>query len=411
MDELLIIAFLVALLIPAVLGGAFVARNAARRRKALVRIETSTRSAFTAAENHCEYTPRKGRMEPELLDDAGRCLERIFLKRRVEDSYAGVATRDIPSFVLKRLEAIIEQNAAIKHTSNIVAKIDALEDNVDELVTLVATDPLLSATLLRQANSPSFGARSEVVSLKFAIQRIGLANLKNLVYREYVLREHRGKPVADQALFETIWEHALMCATAAAYLAPAFPGQDQAQAYTVALLHDIGKFLLMSSGVVEVRQDRCLRPYLGGFTRDTAGIWLHDHALTGRIAALKWGFAGPVADAIGMHHYPELVSLHRFKAEKALLDSLILTHIANQVAKHFSREPRLADYIVPLHFTYHRLVDREALLAILTRSNLVRELARIKAGMSFAPEGDDENRRRDDPETRSRLYERPQEGV
>lgn len=357
-------------------------RNRVRDRRARITVPTSRASVVGIPPASRAARPGR-RHEPPERAEVDLCLDRLLVKRAVDETYAGVTVDDIPSVVLHQLDAVIEQSAYIKHTHNILGKIDALEDNVEELVDLVATDPLLSATVLRQANSAYYGARGGVTSLRFAIELLGQSALKGLVYREYVLREHKGKPMPDPALFQAVWEHALLCATAAAYLAPAFPGMDPAGAYTIGLLHDIGKFLLLSSGQVEVSPDRCVRPYCGCFMRDTALVWRYDHALAGKIAALKWEFGPEVAGAIGMHHYPELVNVHRVKAGQGLIRALVVNHIANQVAKCFSGERNQACLMVPLHFSYHHLVDREALRAVLRGSNLIPELAKVKAGMSF----------------------------
>lgn len=382
-DDVLVLILAVMVALPVLAGVIVYMRLRLRESRAEVPMATRPGRAYGAMEPHFEVSPRLVRAAPEIKSDVDACMARLFVKSAVSERYAGVVMDDIPSVVLHQLDAIIEKNAYIKHTQNIVAKIDSMESNIESLVSLVAGDPLLSATLMRHANSPFYGARSEVTSLKFAIELIGVANLKNLVYREYVLREHRGKPAPDPALFALVWEHALLSATAAAALSPAFPGTDPANAYTVALLHDIGKFLLMSSDLIELDPDRCVLPYQGGFHEDTKRLWRYDHALAGKIAALKWDFGPEIASAIGTHHYAELMNVHHLKISAAQAQSLALIHVANQVAKHFSREPRAANHVAPLHFSFHRLVDQGAVRAILSGSNLIAELGRIKASMTF----------------------------
>jgi HD-like signal output (HDOD) protein len=383
MDETALSLLLAALGLVLFAGLAAVLRSKLLDSRSRVAVPRNRLSATGIREEAFPTAPKGLAPGPMDKGDIDLCLDRIFIKRTESEQYKGVVMDDIPNVVLHLLDKIIERNAFIKQTHALMGKIDALENNVEGLVDLVGTDPLLAATVMRQASSTLYGVRGNVTSLKFAIELLGLSALKNLVYREYVLREHKGKAIPDPSLFKAVWEHALLTATAAAYLAHAFPGVDPAQAYTVGLLHDIGKFLLLNSNQVETAEDRCVRPYCGGFSRDTALVWRHDHALAGKIAALKWEFGPEVASAIGMHHYPALMNLHRVKADPGLIQTLMLTHVANQVAKHFSGDPRQANYIVPLHFSYHHQVDRGVLRAVLAGSNLIAELANIKVSMAF----------------------------
>jgi HD-like signal output (HDOD) protein len=386
MDDTVLALFVTALCLPIIVGLVMYLHKGALNRQSRVTPLTDLNGVIGTARQRYETVPRRSPAQAGEREDIDALMGRLFVKQAVPDAYAGVRVDDIPGFVLKQLEKAIDDSSYIKNTRNILEKIDALETSTDELVKLVATDPMLAAALLRHANSVHYGVHDEVTSIRRAIDVVGLFNLKNLIYREYVLRDRKGKPMDDPALYYAIWEHALLCATAAAYLAPAFGGIEPAQAYLTALLHDIGKFLLLSSGFVDTGPGHCILPYRGGFTRNTEIIWKHDHALAGKVAALKWGLGPEVSSVIGMHHYPELVNLHQVKADPHILRRVTLLHVANQVAKFYSREARVANYVAPLHFSYHRMVDRDAVRAILGGSKLISELAKVKASMAFGDE-------------------------
>ncbi len=315
------------------------------------------------------------------------CMARIFVKQSGRERPAACLEECFPPLALRQLEKAVDEHGHFREAHNILSRIDSLEDSLDDLVSLVATDPLLTAALLRLANSAFYGVSGEVTSIRNAISVVGLFNLKNLVYREYVLRQRKGAAIQDPALFGAVWGHSLLTATSAAFLAGAFPGVDPAGAYMAGPLHDIGKFLLLGADFVETGKDRCVRPYCGGFVRSTELVWRHDHALTGKLAALKWDFGPELATAIGMHHYPELVPMHRVSADKGAIRLATLIHVANQVAKHFSDEPHSAAYVAPLHFSYHHLVDQDAVRSILGDSMLISALAKTKASMASDGDG------------------------
>lgn len=330
--------------------------------------------------------PRQVAAATENREDISRFLGLLFAKQSGAITSPAPAD-EIPTLVLRLLDEAIDKASHLKYAHNILGRIDALENNTAELVKVVATDPLLTTSLLRLAKSAHYGYAGEVTSIRQAIDIVGLLNLKNLVFSECVQREHKGKPIQDPALFQGLWEHSLLSATAAAYLAPSLAGMDPAQAYMTALLHDIGKFLLLSAGLVETREDRCLRPYCGGFMDSTRLVWRHDHALVGKVAALKWNFGSEVGDLIGMHHYPEMMSLRQIKADPQRINGAVLLHLANQTAKYFSNQPGMANFIRPLHISYHHLVDPQSVRSILAGSNLIPELAKVQANMTLQARG------------------------
>ena len=55
------------------------------------------------------------------------------------------------------------------------------DKDIEQLSALVGRDPVLSAELLRIANSAYFGFSSEITSLSHAITLIGQRALKNMV--------------------------------------------------------------------------------------------------------------------------------------------------------------------------------------------------------------------------------------
>lgn len=386
MDDTVLALFVTALCLPIIVSLVMYLHKGALNRQSRVTPPADLGGVIGTNRQKYETVPRRAPALADDREDIETLMARLFVKQAVTDVYVGVRVDDIPGFVLKQLDKAIDESSYIKNTQSFLGKIDALETNVEEMVKLVASDPLLAAALLRHANSPYYGVHAEVTSIRRAIDVMGLFNLKNLIYREYVLRDRKGKPIDDPALYNTIWEHALLCATSAAYLAPAFRGIEPAQAYLTALLHDIGKFLLLSSGFVDTGKGHCVLPYRGGFTQNTEIIWKHDHALAGKVAALKWGLGQEVSSVIGMHHYPELVNVHHVKTDPHIVRCVSLLHVANQVAKFYSRDARVANYVTPLHFSYHRMVDRDAVRAILCGSKLISELAKVKASMAFGEE-------------------------
>jgi len=112
------------------------------------------------------------------------------------------------------------------------------------LADMVSRDPSLTAALLRVANSPVFGLRQSVSSLRQAVTVLGLARTR-AVSRSEVLRDAlRG--YADPALIHALWERFGEIGNLAASLATRSPRlKPQSDlAYSAGIFHGTGCFIL-----------------------------------------------------------------------------------------------------------------------------------------------------------------------
>ncbi len=178
--------------------------------------------------------------------------------------------------------------------------IKALRDpDVDarKLGELLSQDPVLSAKVLRVANSSQFGGTRSMVSIDAAVARIGTKALGRLIVACGVSGSFRSPPGITLPLF---WRDALVAATAAHRLA-AGVGADPEEAYVCGLLHATGHLILcqsypeiaeaMFAGFEVVRGAE-----LAAIEVDAFGI---DHAQAGALWVQSLGFPDGVATTIG----------------------------------------------------------------------------------------------------------------
>lgn len=121
------------------------------------------------------------------------------------------------------------------------------EASLDDIISLVRVDPLLSAQLLSLANSPAHnpGGRP-TLNLSAAIERLGLP-LTRAVTLKLATEQMLGlKELVDFSTLSTLlWEHTISCAAAAAVLARHFTRIAPEEAMLTGLLHDIGAFYML----------------------------------------------------------------------------------------------------------------------------------------------------------------------
>ena len=104
----------------------------------------------------------------------------------------------------------------------------------------LSQDPVLSAKVLRLANSAFFGGQRSMASIDAAVALIGIQALNRLIVACGVSSSFKDIPGLDLRVF---WRDSLIAATAANKLAPRLQA-DAEEAYTCGLLHGTGHLIL-----------------------------------------------------------------------------------------------------------------------------------------------------------------------
>ncbi len=169
---------------------------------------------------------------------------------------------------------------------------------ISELVRLVEQDPVLAQSLLRFANSAanSIGARS--TSLSECIRRVGTQGLRSVILSSMVEGTLCRTGTTYDGMVRQVWEHMIRTAPIARTLAPAF-GVVPDEAFTLALLHDVGKLVLfdrLGTLRAELRREVKLTPTV------MPRLLRELHEILGGAAALRWGLGKGAVAVIGAHH-------------------------------------------------------------------------------------------------------------
>ena len=160
----------------------------------------------------------------------------------------------------------------------------------------LSQDPVLSAKVLRLANSSFFGGQRSMASIDAAVALIGTQALNRLVMACGVAASFKDIPGIDLPVF---WRDALRAAIAAQKLAQRLQAEPE-EAYVSGLLHGTGHLILcqtypdianaMFTGFAVLRGAE-----LAAVENDAFGI---DHANVSAIWVETIGFPQPVADTI-----------------------------------------------------------------------------------------------------------------
>ncbi len=162
----------------------------------------------------------------------------------------------------------------------------------DQLVRVVATDAALAARVVSIARSVRYMRREPPRSLDAAIQTVGFQALRRILIAASARAAYR----ADDAVAQTLWEHALATALAADELARLAGEPRGGNSFIAGLMHDIGKLVLHLSDSRNFaaldHDDEGREQEIFGVTHDQVGACLAEH----------WGLEDDVVWAILAHH-------------------------------------------------------------------------------------------------------------
>ena len=166
-----------------------------------------------------------------------------------------------------------------------------------DLAQVIESDPVLSARVMRLANSPYYGLSRKVSSASRAVVMLGFSTVRALaVSAAYGL-------VSEDAAMgpNDFWTHSLTTAVCTSVVARQLSG-PVSDAFSAGLLHDMGTALLHRRDPAAVAALHGLpASLLLGAEIETFGT---DHARAGAAALEMWRFPPSFVRAVATHHTP-----------------------------------------------------------------------------------------------------------
>lgn len=213
------------------------------------------------------------------------------------------------------IERSLESEAAMRDSKvrGVIGKIDKLPSapavyaalsaamstsatTLDELAAIVARDPGLSAKVLQLVNSAYFGSGQKTSSITEAVALLGTEQLRYIGITAPVFTALPEDPCAGFGLAA----RQEAAAKIARRVREAVPSDVAEQAYSGALLHDVGSVVLAVGFPGEY--ERVLAagdPDIIGLENATFGT---NHAEVGACLLGLWGLPGPIVDIVRYHH-------------------------------------------------------------------------------------------------------------
>lgn len=187
-----------------------------------------------------------------------------------------------------------------KIVQELLASFERSDTNVDDIVTSVSHDQVLSAKVLRLANSSKMSAGRKVNSIDDAVIRLGFDNLRMLVVASGMSGMKIDIPGFDRKAF---WLHSFRTGNVSRWLAK-LAKLDGSTAYTCGLLHNIGELLIHIAAPQEMaRIDKMVVAGTDRVQVENMVLGV-DLAKVGGELARRWQFPVEIQRAISQHQNP-----------------------------------------------------------------------------------------------------------
>lgn len=170
------------------------------------------------------------------------------------------------------------------------------ESSLEVLVEVIKLDPSLTARLIAVSNSTYYRADKECKTLQAAAIRIGFKETCDCALALSTRDLFKSDSVLFSDLLQKIWEHSLAVGCCAGLLANRLHVKSSDSYYTMGLLHDIGKLLL-----VKILKDL----FKSGRIIDRETIYQAldmYHQQFGAELLRKWKYSEPFVELVLNHH-------------------------------------------------------------------------------------------------------------
>ena len=206
---------------------------------------------------YCHADTSRGPIFESALLACPECLNPVFVRAAPN----GVATAPVPEYedirlqvqrgsvmegILRTLNKGLDRLPVLPEAPRrVLAMVHDPIASTGEVAEVLNEDPVLSAKVLKLANSAMFGGFEPIRELHVASARIGMRGLAQVVQTSAQSNLYTSKEPYFREMIHALWRHSLATAYTAELLAATRSGVSPGEAFFAGLVHDIGKVLLL----------------------------------------------------------------------------------------------------------------------------------------------------------------------
>lgn len=189
------------------------------------------------------------------------------------------------------LETLLHNPNALPSAPKIVEELISSFDNddvaVEEIAHKISLDPVLSAKLLRLANSAYYHVSRRIGNVGDAVRMLGFVTVRTLVISSGLVGSFKTVPGIELKRF---WRYSLHTAVVARWIAKK-AGANTDLAFTIGMMHGLGQ-LVMHAGAAEQAQevDKLVGTYEEGRLAAETRVFGYNFSDVGAALAELWKF-------------------------------------------------------------------------------------------------------------------------
>lgn len=192
------------------------------------------------------------------------------------------------------LESLLGKITDLAVLPHVVYRVIEMSGSTDcavcDIGQVISVDPGFSSKVLSLANSAYYGLPRKVTSIKEAISFLGFKQIRSLAMTVGIYDMFAGKNDENSLRRRTWWRHSVDTAVCAKFLTSRFRKVNPEDAYTVGLIHLIGKSLLDRFGGGEYRLVEALMERGATDLQAETAVFKCNHVEVAIACAEKWGF-------------------------------------------------------------------------------------------------------------------------
>ncbi|MCX7934741.1 MAG: HDOD domain-containing protein [Planctomycetota bacterium] len=206
------------------------------------------------------------------------------------------------------ISSLIADIGELPTLPDVVARLNRLisdpKTSAADINDVISRDLALSAKILKLVNSPYYGFPRRITTITYAVVILGFNAVRNLALSASIVDIFDRKSTKGFDL-KALWQHSIGAALAATALARRVEHALQDDAFTAALLHDIGKVAMnqfrkddLRCVVAEIEAADCL------FLEAEQRRLFYDHPQLGGALLEHWNLPPQIVSAVRCHHAP-----------------------------------------------------------------------------------------------------------
>ena len=205
------------------------------------------------------------------------------------------------------IDQLLKESERIEPVPQVIHQLMDLVDDPEvptsEITALILYEPIVTANLLKLANSAAFGFKKKVDSVHDAVVLMGLKRVVELVLLNSATKSLKSAQSGYGLEEGQLWKQSVSCALMASAIADKVDPSIKHIVFTAALLKDIGVIVMdryMHAAIDQIHQ-AMQNDQLDLVTAERRILGI-DHANLGGRMAKAWQFSDALAAAIRHHH-------------------------------------------------------------------------------------------------------------